>query len=586
MNSKRLSGLVVFAGILWTIALQAHEVPAEPAPGVGDSIDVRVVNVEVVVTDRLGKRVTSLKPGDFELKVDGKPVPVEYFTEVKGGVAAAPAAEAGAPAAEALPGAEPGAAVGTNYLVFVDGLLSIQQQRNVVLAALKRELGSLGPEDRMSIVSWNGGRLVRFAGWTGSREELAQALDQAMAMPAYGIREQIELKRLLADERLSRGLTEQGWWDNDVLGRILGPNPGLSMAEIDYGRTLGYELADAAHAVTSTLRGTAAPPGRKVLLLLAGGWPFSLESYVRDGRPLTLSRELPENQAVLKSLADTANLLGYTIYPVDVPGLTSVSGLDITVDPLAGHQSALVGTPSAWSRVDGSSLNPLPERYTQLMSFREQEMQGTLEYLAQQTGGKPLLNGNRELALSRAGADTRSYYWLGFSPSWQRDGKSHKVAVSVPRKGLRARSRKGYLDLTQGEEAAMKVGSALLFGELPDAAPLAVHLGAPVRGKERRTTEIPVVLEIPASAVTMLPADGRYAGRAELRLAAMDDEGNQSDIPATAIKLDSPREPGPGALLHYTTRIYLRGRASQVVAVVYDPLSGALAAGKADVRVP
>jgi hypothetical protein len=358
------------------------------------------------------------------------------------------------------------------------------------------------------------------------------------------------------------------------------------MAEIDYGRTLGYEIADAAHAVISTLRGSAAPPGRKVLLLLAGGWPFSLESYVRDGRPLSLSRELPQNQPVLKSLADTANLLGYTIYPVDVPGLTSVSGLDITADPLAGHQSFLAGTPSTQSRVDGSSLNPLPERYTPFMSSREQEMQGTLEYLARQTGGKPLLNGNRELALSGAGADTRSYYWLGFSPSWQRDGKSHKVAVSVLRKGLRARSRKGYLDLTQGEEAAMKVGSALLFGELPDAAPLAIHLGTPAKGKKRGVTEIPVALEIPASAVTMLPVDGRYAGQAELRLAAMDDEGNQSDVPTVAIKLAAPQEPGPGALLRYSTTIYLRGRASQVVAVVYDPLTGNVAAGKMDVKAP
>ena len=54
-------------------------------PLFGESIDVRVVNVEAVVTDRDGNRVTGLKPGDFRLRVDGKEVPVEYFSEVHDG---------------------------------------------------------------------------------------------------------------------------------------------------------------------------------------------------------------------------------------------------------------------------------------------------------------------------------------------------------------------------------------------------------------------------------------------------------------------------------------------------------------------
>jgi len=40
----------------------------------GETIDVRVVNVEVVVTDGSGNRVNGLKPADFHLKVDGKEV--------------------------------------------------------------------------------------------------------------------------------------------------------------------------------------------------------------------------------------------------------------------------------------------------------------------------------------------------------------------------------------------------------------------------------------------------------------------------------------------------------------------------------
>ena len=48
----------------------------------------------VVVTDRKGHRVQGLKAADFRLRVDGRQVHLDYFTEVQEGQAATPAAEA------------------------------------------------------------------------------------------------------------------------------------------------------------------------------------------------------------------------------------------------------------------------------------------------------------------------------------------------------------------------------------------------------------------------------------------------------------------------------------------------------------
>src|SRR5947199_10341816 len=81
----------------------ADDVP----PSFGESIDVRVVNVEAVVTDGQGNRVSGLKPEDFRLRVDGKEVPVEYFSEVKDGeaLAAAPEASRAQPPVNAAGGA-------------------------------------------------------------------------------------------------------------------------------------------------------------------------------------------------------------------------------------------------------------------------------------------------------------------------------------------------------------------------------------------------------------------------------------------------------------------------------------------------
>src|SRR3954466_6258367 len=99
-------------------------VAAVPPPTVkpfGESIDVRVVNVEAVVTDHKGGRVPGLNAADFRLMVDGHEVPIDYFTEVASGqavAAKAPAsAAAPAPAAPAAPAtmATPGEPVGTNF---------------------------------------------------------------------------------------------------------------------------------------------------------------------------------------------------------------------------------------------------------------------------------------------------------------------------------------------------------------------------------------------------------------------------------------------------------------------------------------
>ena len=71
----------------------AQEEPSS-FPGVfSEVLDVRVVNLEVVVTDKSGIPLRGLKPEDFTLTIDGNEVPIEYFSEIRGGVATALSAD-------------------------------------------------------------------------------------------------------------------------------------------------------------------------------------------------------------------------------------------------------------------------------------------------------------------------------------------------------------------------------------------------------------------------------------------------------------------------------------------------------------
>src|SRR5205823_2356824 len=88
--SARILGLLG-ALALGSLALGAQELPpALPSSTFGSSVDVRVVNVEAVVTDAKGERVHGLSVNDFVLEVDGQVVPIEYFSEMDGSRAASP----------------------------------------------------------------------------------------------------------------------------------------------------------------------------------------------------------------------------------------------------------------------------------------------------------------------------------------------------------------------------------------------------------------------------------------------------------------------------------------------------------------
>src|SRR6202035_1649038 len=484
--------------------------PADQAPAslFGERIEVRVVNVEVVVTDRSGNKVQGLTAADFRLRVDGKDVPIEYFTEVRGGDAVAPVAVEGQETVKGLPSLAPGTPVGTSYLVFVDDYFSITQRRDEVLRALKDDLARLGPEDRMAIVAYDGRKLDMLSSWTGSQLALSHALTAAMRRPAHGLERVAELRSFESSRRTGLGV-----------GTARNPRGAffdrLDLEELSYARRLTDQLGKSVAAAASTLRGFASPPGRKVMLLLDGGWPFNPGDYVVNNlnRPI-MERELPPGDKVLAPLADTANLLGYTVYPVDVEGL-DVTGAD------ASRQTA------------GS---------TNLFPVRQQEIHATLDFVARQTGGKPLLSRLRTAASGTAAQDTRAYYWMGFTATRKGDNARHGLTVEVKRAGLKARFRDSFRDLSREGEGAMMVESAMLFSSPRGSEKLPIELGEVARSG-RHEIEVPLSVAIPASAITTVPIAGKYAAELELRVAALDVDGNRSEVPMVGLKLQFEKPP-------------------------------------------
>jgi len=542
----------LFLASLLPAAAQQQPQSQPPQSVFGEQIEVRVVNVEAVVTDRQGNRVTGLKPSDFRLEVDGKAVPVEYFNEVRGGQAIAPGEEDKNSPVKGLPSLAPGSPVGTSYLVFIDNFFSLAPRRDEVLRSLKSQLSRLGPEDRMAIVQYNGGQVEMLTSWSSSERQLGAAIEKAIGERAYGITRLAELRTFQS----SRRITDDVGFDATSQRRSFAQR--VDIQELEFAQGLVSQTERAVTAAASTLRGFASPPGRKVMLLLSGGWPFSVLDYVIDNpnRPV-LEREVPPGEKILQPLVDTANRLGYTIYPVDVPGVESGSAAD-----------AALAAPSV------TGLN-----------IREQDHEASLLYTAEQTGGRALLNGLNSQVLQTAESDTRSYYWLGFTPSWQGNDKRHKVSLTVLTKGLKVRTRTGFLDLSRKAENSLVVESAMLFGNSPDTVPMAIKLGAPV-ASGRREMEVPVSLAIPVDAITFVPLNGKHTAELELRVSAVDSGGNRAPVPVIPVTLTGEEAPKAGAYVRYDTRLKLKKLPHHLTIAIFDPLSGKIVTAQADVVPP
>ena len=533
-------------------------------------IDVRVVNIEVVVTDRQGNRIHGLKASDFELLVDREPTPIDYFTEIQEGLAreTAEADVAG------VPNLDPNAPVGTSFLLFVDDFFSIARDRDRVLDRLEEDLSELGPADRVAAVAFDGKTVTMLTTWTNSPTQLADALRQARRRRAHGLMRQAELRtndQERSEQAELRAISNRFIEEGGLQVPEETMRSSLRGTELRYATTLETQLESSVLAAVATLRSFANRPGRKVMLLLAGGWPQSPALYTvasggisPEGLGAAADTRLMSLDDLYGPLVSAANLIGYTLYPVDVPGFRPAFALDAS----AGFDGNAASDPSAGAG-----------------AFQERELlqHNTLQLLAHSTGGVPMINAGRETALADAVADTRSYYWLGFEPQRREDDAVHDVDVRlVGYPDYRVRSREGYVDMSRGSEVTMMVEGALLFGNPPSAKPLGVRFGKPRRAGRGKIV-VPVTVAIPLDEVTLLPVAGVWQNELEFRVTVMDENGNRSETPVEKIRIAGNQPPQSGQYFTYETGLELRRREHTFVIAVYDPLTGAILSSSGEI---
>ncbi len=579
---SRLRRMALARAMLWLLTLGAAAAISQPAfgqpalsqpvpqpgasaPSFSETLDVRVIHVETVVT-RGGDRVTDLGADDFELRVDGERRDIEFFSEVRGGERYASNSLS---TGSASPGAASQPAV-TRYLLFIDDDFALPNKRNRLLQNLVKQIDTLAPQDRMAVVAWNGEQVELLSSWLSAGRELKEVLAKAQQRTVYGLKRRSEFRRWESEQRAGRSYGGSSFSSIGFAGanRSYGSASGL-----EAGSEAGRSIHRLSLALSSTLRGFAQADGRKVLLMLSGGLPAGGNRGAAGFSGFDLVDTLDDVERLFQPAVDTANRLGYTIYPVDLGD---------------GH--------GALASAEFGSLNRVSIQ-RDLEDQRNAIEQGALHFFAEQTGGEVLFGGSGKQVLARVAADTRSYYVLGFTPDWQYDDASHRVEVKlVPQaqratsgsRGKRARkakvrTRRSFSDLSRQSRITMAVDSAHLFDlPLPDAQDFAVSLGQPTRVGVNKM-DVPVSLSIPLDGITFLPSGGVQKASLELRIAATDKYGNAAQVPVVPVLLERGDD-GEQGIAVWETSMRLRRLPHRLLIAVHDPLSDVILARRLDVQ--
>jgi VWFA-related protein len=507
-----------------------------------EEIQVSVVNLDVFVADKLGKPVEGLEAKDFEVLEDGRPVKITNFYHERR--AAAPAAAAGK-----IPG-KAGEKTEDRPLdrrlrlvVFVDDVNTGPASRAKILAQVGPFLRqSLGPGDEVMLVRYTQGLDVL----RPFTSDLGQ-IDADLAV----------LGKQSSDMRKYQASLEQAY--EDISAALEGDTSG----PVIEGRLRSWADQESA-AVRGTLQALdnvvswlAGVPGRKAIL------------YVSDGLPLTPGQDL-FTQFARENTGPSHSVSSMTTKEFDLTRQFRV---------VTSHASR-----------NGITFYPIEVYNTEVprggivQSVRTNERQNGLRFLAEDTGGRALINAASPLtALQGVEQDFSSYYSLGYTPERPGDEAEHKIEVKVKVKGAQARYRQWYRDKPVGESVAERTLAVMRFG--PEDNPLGASLEIRPATPQNEGMLVPVRVKVPIARLYLQPKEKGRIGRLRLYVVA---SGEGVTTPVKETKVVTVELPEAGAVREYVHDVGIPlkpGRWSIGVAV-RDELAATTSYLRKELRVP
>ncbi len=513
-----------------------------------DTVDVNVVNLEVVVTGPDGRPLTGLGRGDFEVYEDGERVElVNFFAVADRRVVGPEGEELGAPGASAsLPVP---ATQRLNLVVFVDNLNLRPQNRKRIFAGLREALAArLDPRDRVMVVTLDDAPEV-VQKFTNDSQLVLDILDRLEGNLGRSV--QVEAEERLFFNQLLRA-SERNFNPNAVGGRDM-----EFEAAYLHAQSLAQEvrvLAEKRHRqVRETLAqlqrftdSLAGLPGRKAMLYVSDGLPTRpaeglTEAWIGKYQTWMMANatEIPSHvMRDLQTIATSLNTLQFDASRYFEELTAQASANRVVFYPISYGSRRMAGLSAEFAGAsDGAGPMSLD-----VMNLDAANREMSLLQLAEDTGGVAFTRtANVGDLFQRMVEDVASYYSLGYNRPFERDGEYHRVEVKVRREGAKVRHLEGYREkdaLSRLEDATL---SALLYDLEDNPLDLRLSVGEQQRtGKDRY--RVGVLVKIPFERLLLLPQEQVHSARVSLLVVAGDGKGGLSPTQRIDLPIEIPNE--------------------------------------------
>lgn len=423
---------IVLVGLFSTSApvpaIRAQQAPkkttTEPADDVV-RISTELVQTDLTVLDKRGRSVEGLRPEQFELTLDGKPQAISFFEFIKTGSAREAAQLAGARGAR--PGNQPVTAKAESdqrrvIFFFLDDLhlsgASLIRARKALTEFVNTQMSQ---NDLVAIVSTSGqiGFLQQLTDYKPMLHAAIERLYYKKNPETYAGKVPIsdyEATRVVdhGDRELFNYLVQatiNEYQSQGPLRRVAVNIVRNRVRQISAkSKIVTIELLD---VLESLMRSSASLPGRKLVFFMSDGFITD----VRGSNAMEL----------LNRVTDMAARSGIVVYTMDARGTFN----DPMVD--AGRNDFPDGLASGTQ--------------AKVPSFENAVTQEPLHILADDTGGRAIINSNSFAdAFQQAIDETSAYYLLAWRPDndEERSGKARIKVTVKDRPELRVRLRRNY----------------------------------------------------------------------------------------------------------------------------------------------
>jgi len=501
---------------------------ARPTPvAEGDSSNpvfrttTRLVQVDVVVTDKQGKPIPGLAASDFTVMQDGKPQKVHVF-EPHVGNALANKPEAAQNAPKLPPNTysnHPSDATADSWTIILFDLLNTPPtDQQYARKQLIEMLGTIPKGNPVALYLLTN-RLVMVQGFTDEPEKLLKAAEslqpgRSHLLTTEAERQHAEGQITNATSELMSSAPAGTTSDNDLIKQI---NSGRQQQLRDVE---SFQVADRANftlAAFETLsRAVSGYPGRKNLIWLSAGFPVQIMADpTNETQPWRNSKNFQSALATAGALLAKSRI---AVYPTDVRGLQG-RGVDISTSASEAGE---------WTKAQNSQNygNLLGEQTAAYADERK-----TMKDVADQTGGEAFMGTNDlKRAMRRSLDDGSTYYTLAYTPD-KIDPQTafHHIEVKVNQPDVKLAYRRGYYSTPQ-KAPAPEVGAAALRGALQPGMPPStmVFFNAQVLPPDAKNKDVRITYIVNPNSVTFTDvADNKKHIVLDCIAVAYDKEGKE-----------------------------------------------------------